>query len=115
MRRSISATVVLLGLFAAPAQGQLILAEPGQVVAGKTLLSASQPHLAGDNVNLVFIGEFDEAPEDDVADLRQGVFTLNLEDRTWRDCNHRSRFPKNEWLRGSSVPHRHARGECGDE
>jgi len=75
---------LMLGLFSAPAQGQLILAQPGQVVAGKTLLSASQPSLAGDNVNLAFIGEFDEAPDDDVVDLRQGVFTLNIETKAAR-------------------------------
>jgi len=76
MSRVLSATAILLGLFAAPGYGQLILAEPGQVVAGKTLLSASQPDLSFNE--LIFVGEFDEASEDDVVDVRKGVFTINL-------------------------------------
>ena len=80
MRRLLFSIAVLLGLSAASASAQWILVEPGQVVAGKTLLAASQPHLEDEDrdTNLIFVGEFDEAPEDDIVDLRQGVFTLNV-------------------------------------
>jgi len=76
MRQLLCSVAIVIGLFAAPTYGQLILAQPGQVVAGKTLLSASQPDLAFNDV--VFVGEFDEEPEKDVVDLRQGVFMLDV-------------------------------------
>jgi hypothetical protein len=78
MTRILVSVAVVVGLSAAPAYGQLILAGPGQVVAGKTLLSASQPDLSDDDKTLIFVGEFDASPDGGSVDLRRGVFTINL-------------------------------------
>jgi len=77
----LSSVAVMIGLFAAPAYGQVILAGPGQVVAGKALLSASQPHLSEDSKALIFVGEFDESPDNSSVDVRRGVFTINLDSK----------------------------------